>query len=86
MRWLILLLLAGCTSEAPKHWTSVGGQKSPQQFELDRLACAAEVDKADLARHPERMPINLSEVHDNIMQGCMAQRGYVLRETQAAVR
>jgi hypothetical protein len=52
-----------------------------KKFELGVIACNGEAAKADLSVAPA---IPRDRAAEAIMEGCIAQRGYVLREPQGA--
>jgi hypothetical protein len=59
----------------------IGRPDLVKKFELDVIPCNGEAAKADLSVAPA---IRRYRAADAIMEGCMAQRGYVLREPQGA--
>lgn len=66
---LALLLLAGCA--APGNWYRVDGQTLTEQDRLSWLACRGEQAKA--------FSYGGNAAGDAVIQGCMADRGYVWR-------
>jgi hypothetical protein len=61
----VLLLLASCvTAQQQSSWLRADGRTgSPRQFETDRAICMGERQSASDA--------------DQVMRGCMAQRGWL---------
>ncbi len=81
---LLLPLLAACATNDNAVWfrtdgqTMVGRLELIRAFERDVTVCQGEVAKVDagsVAPLPRRQ-----RAADDVMAGCMAQRGYVLRQ------
>lgn len=71
----LLILLAGCATAEPEMlWKRTDGRPIPadpalvKQADLDRTICRGEAAKAPTGPHRR----------DQVFEGCMAQRGYVL--------
>ena len=86
MRWPIiaLLLLSSCNAADNRAWFRQDGlpiAKSLPKFETDLTVCRGEVAKAATLSPDLVWQSNM----DAVMQGCMAQRGYVFREPPIGV-
>jgi hypothetical protein len=76
---ITLLILAGCSSSDSRIWMRQdGGRVEHSHIQTAHTVCHGEMAKADAA---SVAPVNRRfEAADAVMQGCMIQRGYVLRE------
>jgi hypothetical protein len=68
---LALLLLASCTTAPPGNWYRVDGQTLTDRDQLNWTACKGEQAKA--------FAYGGNQAGDYVIQGCMADRGYVWR-------
>jgi hypothetical protein len=79
---LFVFLLTGCADQQMR-WVRVDGhpiREDPallKQAEIDRAVCRGEMAKADSA---SVAPVSRRmQADDDVMTGCMAQKGYLLR-------
>lgn len=86
MRLVILALaafvLSNCVTDSERVWTRLDGQAVSSRpelasaFEIDHAVCRGEMAKADTASSAP--PGRRLQADQEIMDGCMAQRGYRL--------
>jgi hypothetical protein len=104
-KWLVMAVLtaaaAACAQQTKNIWVRMDGQyirENPaftQKFEVDRLACTGETQKANLSGSSYCgdladcviAGVERDRAMSAVAQGCMADRGYALvPENQAVAR
>jgi len=72
----VFITLGGCSTQ-PREFVPIDGRAiTPEQFQVDRLICQGEMQKANLASTAEA-GIGRGRAVVQVFDGCMAQRGYM---------
>lgn len=81
--FLALLTLTGCASEPPRWYRPDGAPIATGQLQLDLTACRGEVQKAATqgqATTTLDSPFGLDREESRILNGCMADKGYMAQK------